>query len=118
MALTPEQALALSSFTDYNTLIQEYLDEFNYRVLFDPTDASVSDFTPTLAERAYILEVWNGARPDVVVKLAKIVKYIAVDTLDTAAQVIQLLRAGSTGTTTAVYNVFKQQIPLLVAELP
>ena len=99
MALTPEQALALSNFTDYNTLIQEYLDEFSYRVLFDPSDSSVSDFTPTTAQRAYILEVWNGTRPDAVVKLAKIIKYIAVDTLNTAAQVIQLLRAGSTGTT-------------------
>ena len=118
MPLTPEQSLQLSAFTDFQPLVGEYLDEFLYRVLFDPTNASVSDFTPTAAQRTYILEVWNGSRPDVLPKLTKIIKFIAVDTVDTAAQVVQLLRAGSTGTTTVVYNVFKAEIPKLVAELP
>ena len=118
MPLTPEQSLQLSTFTDFQPLVGEYLDEFLYRVLFDPTDASVSDFTPTAAQRTYILEVWDGTRPDVLPKVAKIIKFIAVDTTNTAGQVIQLLRAGTTGTTTAVYNVFKTEIPKLVAELP
>lgn len=119
MPLTPEQSLALSTnFTDFSPLVGEYLDEFLYRVLFDPTDASVSDFTPTAPQRAYILEVWNGQRPDVLPKMTKIIKFIAVDATNTAVQVIQLLRAGTAGTTTAVYNVFKTEIPKLVAELP
>lgn len=118
MPLTPEQALSLSSFTDFTPLIGEYLDEFTYRVLFDPTHPSVSDFTPTDPQRDFILEIWDNKRPQTLTQLAKIIKFIAVDTQDTAGQVIQLLRAGNAGVTNAIYNVFKQQIPKLVAELP
>lgn len=118
MPLNPQQALALTEFTDYNKLIKEYLDEFAYRVLFDPTNASVSDFTPTAAQRTFILAVWNETRPDVLTKLAKIVKFIAVDTVNTATEVINLLRAGSVATTNVVFGVFKTEIPKLVTEEP
>lgn len=118
MALNPEQALALSSFTDFNPLVQEYLDEFCYLVLFDPTNAAVSDFTPSNPQRSFILDIWNETRPDVIRKLAKIIKYIAVGSQNTASEVIILLRTGSPATTTTVYDVFKTQIPLLRAEEP
>jgi hypothetical protein len=117
MPLSPEQSLALSQFTEFEPLVNEYIDEFAYRVLFDPTNPAVSDFTPTTAERDYIKQMWDGLLPRTKQQLAKIIKFVAVDSQNTAGDVIRLLRLGNTGTTNVLYNVFKAEIPKLVAEL-
>lgn len=118
MALTPEQALNLSTFTDFQPLVNVYLDSFLFLVLFDPSDPLVSDFTPTTPERDFIVEIWNEQRPRVKEQLSKVIRLRATVSLDTAGQVIQLLRAGANGTVNALFNIFKSEIPKLALTSP
>lgn len=117
MALTPEQSLALSQFTDFKPLVDLYLDQFTYLVLFDPTNALVSDYTPTMGETTLIDDLWKNTRPEVKDQLAKIIKFVAVNTLNTAGEVIILLRAGAPSTVTAVFDVYKAEIPKIATNL-
>lgn len=114
MALTPEQSLQLSTFTDFEPLVNEYLDEFTYLILFDPTNPLVSSYTPTAGESIFLREIFDDQRPLIKRQLAKIIKFTAVGSQDTAGQVIILLRNGAVGTTTVIFNIFKSEIPKLV----
>ena len=114
MPLSPEQSLNLAVFTDFQPLVNVYLDQFVFLVLFRPANPLVSDFTPTAEQQTFIQEMWNGQHPQINTQLGKAVRLEATIALDTSSQAIQLLRAGAAGTVTAVFNIFKSEIPNLV----
>lgn len=118
--LTPEQSLALDTFTDFNPLVNVYLDNFLFLVLFDPTDARVSDFASSITtpQRTFIQQMWINQQPQARNDLVKIIRFTATSTLNTAGEVIRVLRTGNTGTVTAVFNIFKVQIPLIISNIP
>lgn len=120
MALNPEQSLYLETFTDFNPLVKQYIDEFLYLVIFIPTDPKVSDFTPTAAELAFLKELWEEKRPAQVAQLQKIIRYqfvIRFGSTNTAEEAILLLREGRNTTTNRIFAIFKEQIPLMLSNL-